>query len=270
MENTLVTQKLTRKVQLKCLEALIEIKKICEKHNLQYYLIGGTALGAYRHKGFIPWDDDIDIGMPRIDYEKFLQVAQQELGDNYYLQTPKTEFNFVFPFTKIRINNTLYKESSIKHLNIHHGVFVDIFPLDTVPENKLSANTQKNLIKFCNRIRAAKISHQRKIHFKNIIKSFLKLYPSSLLRKQYNYALLMGAKSQSRKMGNLLSAYPYGTEIMDKSIFAKGKKIEFEGINFSVPNQIEKFLIKMYGEDYMQLPPLEKRITHLPSEIAGI
>ena len=88
-----------------------EVDRICKKYNLRYSIAGGTLLGAIRHQGFIPWDDDLDISMPREDYDKFIKIAQQELGKKYFLQTWDTDKNFVFPFAKIRENNTLFRRN---------------------------------------------------------------------------------------------------------------------------------------------------------------
>lgn len=260
-----------RKVQLKCLEILIEIKRICEKNDIQFFLIGGTALGAYRHSGFIPWDDDIDIGMPREDYLKFIKICETELSEKYYLQTPNIEKIFTFPFTKIRANGTLYKEQGVANLNIHHGVFVDIFPLDDEPVSKIMWNIQKYVLKVSNLIRMAKIDKYSENIWKRIIKYPLNLlYPRNLLKLQYEFALNIGNYKNSNRMGNFLSGYSYGTEIMDKTVFGVGKEMIFEGHKFVVPELIEEFLTQMYGEDYFKIPPKEKRINHTALIIKGV
>ena len=121
-------------------EILDEVVRICDKYNLDYYLVGGTLIGAIRHKGFIPWDDDLDISMPRADYEKFLEVAPLELDEKYYLENRKYNEKFHLPFTKIKKNNTEFRETFTSSLDNHKGIFVDIFPLDNVkkPYSKLT------------------------------------------------------------------------------------------------------------------------------------
>ena len=118
------------------LNLLVCFKEICEKHKLDYFLTGGTLLGAVRHKGFIPWDDDIDVGMPREDYETFLRVASSCLPDGIFLQTRKTDPEVPFNFAKLRDSRTTFIETSIKDLDINHGVYIDIFPIDYFPASK--------------------------------------------------------------------------------------------------------------------------------------
>ena len=118
-----------RRIQLLELDLLKKVKKICEKYGLVYYLVSGTLLGAVRHKGFIPWDDDIDIAMPYNDYCIFLTLAQKELGDKYFVQNFNTEDGFNRGFTKIRINNTTYVSTENIDSTIHQGIWIDIFPL---------------------------------------------------------------------------------------------------------------------------------------------
>lgn len=110
-----------------------EVIRICQKHHLCYFLIGGSAIGVYYWDGIIPWDDDVDIGMPRKDYERFLQIAPNELDEKYFLQYFETEEHTPYWFAKIREHGTLYVESHFKRLQIHHGIFVDIFPFDEIP-----------------------------------------------------------------------------------------------------------------------------------------
>ena len=111
------------------IEILDEFVRICNKYNLEYYLIGGTMLGAVRHQGFIPWDDDIDVGIMRKDYDLFIKYAREELGDKYYLDCYETNKEYYLPFAKIRKNNTIFNEQVSAHLNNHKGIYIDIIPV---------------------------------------------------------------------------------------------------------------------------------------------
>ncbi len=112
------------------LELFKQFVRICEKNSLRYFVVGGTALGAVRHKGFIPWDDDIDVALPRGDYEKFLSIAQSWLPENMFLQTYITDKNYPNPFAKLRRSDTAFIEKSASRIKMNHGVYIDIFPLD--------------------------------------------------------------------------------------------------------------------------------------------
>jgi len=114
-------------------EMALEVKRICQNHNIEYFLIAGTLLGAVRHKGFIPWDDDLDIGMLRIDYNKFISLAPIEMDKKYVLQTWDTDPGFALPSAKLRKSGTKYIERNSQKANIHNGIFIDIFPFDNAP-----------------------------------------------------------------------------------------------------------------------------------------
>ena len=116
--------------QQNLLDLMITLDGICRKENISYSLHGGTLLGAVRENGFIPWDDDMDIGMLRADYEKFLNVAKEKLNKKYFLQTWDTDEKFALPFAKIRLNGTKYIEHNSKNVDIHNGIYIDIFPYD--------------------------------------------------------------------------------------------------------------------------------------------
>ena len=131
-----------RQLQLVQLKMLEEIDRICKKHDIKYSLFAGSALGAIRHKGFIPWDDDLDIVMMRPEYERFLAAAQKELNESYYLQKEFSE-NWPLQFSKLRKNNTAFIERYIPKMDgIHMGVYVDIFPCDNLSDNDLTAKLQ--------------------------------------------------------------------------------------------------------------------------------
>lgn len=118
------------------LDIMAEIIRVCEVCGIPYFIQGGTAIGALFNKGIVPWDDDIDIGMTRADYERFLQLAPQHLRPQYFLEWFGTERNTPFYFAKVKKNGTLFVEEMFRNMNIHHGIFVDIFPYDCIPDNK--------------------------------------------------------------------------------------------------------------------------------------
>lgn len=128
------------KLQKEQLEIVMEVDRICKKHKINYLMDAGTMLGAVRHKGFIPWDDDLDICMLRKDYDKFSEIVDKELDGKYFYQTNKTDKNFGFFFAKIRKNNTLYLEEMAINNKSHSGIFIDIFPIDNNSDNKKIAN----------------------------------------------------------------------------------------------------------------------------------
>ena len=124
-----------RELQLVELEILLEVDRVCRENGIEYFLDGGTALGAVRHGGFIPWDDDIDIGMTRENYEKFLEIAPEKLKNDYFLQTRKTDKKAPYMYAKVRKNGTVFMEWNKRNLDMHHGIYIDIFPYDNVPDD---------------------------------------------------------------------------------------------------------------------------------------
>lgn len=132
-EGTSYTEEELARLKQVLYEILGRVAEICERHGLRYFITGGTAIGAYFWESILPWDDDVDVGMPRPDYERFLSIAQEELGDTYFLQTTDTDPHALFYFAKVRKNGTLFEEWDFRHVNMHQGIYVDIFPFDRVP-----------------------------------------------------------------------------------------------------------------------------------------
>ena len=132
------TKQQLRKVQLIELEILKEFDKICKDNHLRYILVGGTLIGAIRHNGFIPWDDDIDISMPRKDYNKFIKIQKKQLNhQKYYFQCMETENEFGLPFGKIRRKGSIYSETTCPLDEKKQGIWIDIFPIDKIDNNKI-------------------------------------------------------------------------------------------------------------------------------------
>ncbi len=247
-------------------EILNEFVRICDKYKLQYFLAGGTLLGAVRHKGFIPWDDDLDVTMPRNDYEKFLEIAKSELNNKYMIDNKNTNPKYYLNFTKIRKKNTIFEQDFQVNYDGPKGIWLDVFPLDEAKSlnNKLTPIQRKiNNVIF------------RLVHYKNgfvlgkkfnSIKRFLRklvfLKNTTLLNFQDKIL-----RMQNNKGGNcilcLASTYDYKREIFEKKNYFPAKELEFEGKKYKVPKEYKMVLKQIYG-DYMQLPPKDKQITHNP------
>ena len=248
-----IDQKILKQAQEIMLDMLVEFDNICKKHNLQYWLDSGTLLGAVRHKGFIPWDDDIDLSMPLEDYNKFIEVAQDELSDSIFFQTSKTDKEFPFDYIKLRSNRAKIIEfhEKDKKVEYHQGVFVDIFPMLTLPNDEFHQNFYCDIFKLIRSVASVSLhtpnGQNRPKERKKLIEAL------SLMHQGYkdsNTKVIYGAE-----MPDVSAWFDY------KKIFPL-KKMEFEGIEFLAPNDPDHYLGSIYSFNYMELPPKEKRTTH--------
>jgi len=248
-----------KKIEIQILKEFISV---CDKLNLKYYLMEGTLLGAVRHGGFIPWDDDIDVGMPREDYDRFCREGQKLLPEYYFIQTIHTECDYRANFAKIRDSRTTFIETSVRNCNINHGIYIDIFPLDYCFDD-VSAQTRRFRKQRFMNIRIAKGFYfpDYKKTLKRKIAEVISVirYPTirSALAAREKW---MKALPQSSTFANYCSAW-YKKEIVPKEWFGEGEYLEFEGFRARVPKEYDKWLTCVYG-DYMQLPPIEKRVAH--------
>lgn len=251
------------------LEIFAEFIKVCKKLNLKYYLLGGTLLGAVRHKGFIPWDDDIDVGMLREDYEIFISKADKLLPNNLFLQTSKSDPNVPFNFCKIRNNNTTFVEKSVKSFKINHGVYIDIFPLDFYPNGIVP----RSRFKLKKKLLDVKIRKSFDLPFPKGIIARAALILSSFIVRDYREAVrkkdfLFKLTKKSNLIANHCGAWG-DKEIVPAEWYGEGDVLEFEGISVIVPKEYDKWLSRVYG-NYMELPPMEKRIPHHYVEICDL
>lgn len=273
MQNKEVNLKELQQVELDILKEFI---RVCNELNVKYFLDSGTLLGCIRHGGFIPWDDDIDISMPREDYEIFLKEGQKLLKDKYFLQTYKTDPEYTMGFAKIRNSETTFIESSVKNLKINHGVYIDIFPLDGYNDkNKIRNFLNKKAFVLYN-LQINK-KYDFKITHKNTIKGKLVLILSNLLYGRKSVPSLLEKKEKIAKEYSIndtgkIYCFFYNTTTdlkMDSSIFEEGITKKFENIDVIVPKKYDEYLKIMYG-DYMTLPPKEKRIAHHYNEVIDL
>lgn len=249
------------KIQKRQFKMLTMFDEICKKHKLKYFLLGGTLLGAVRHKGFIPWDDDIDVCMFREDYEKFLELAQDELGEKYFLQNVDTEKNYGLMYSKIVENNTLYLEKTAKNVDINHGIFIDIFVLDNVSNNLKDSNKKFKKILFLKMLLLIKSKYtietnsiMKKIEV--IILKFISIFTNkNRLINKLNKLMIMEEKT------DYVADYstPYFSKWkMKRNFFDEVAYYEFEGRMFPATKYYDEYLSHFYN-DYMTLPPIEKR-----------
>ena len=254
-----------RELQLFELTMLQDIAKTCDELNIRYYLSSGTLLGAVRHKGFIPWDDDVDLVMHYDDYQRFLAFAQERLGDRYFVQNMATEPNFHFSFTRVRRNGTSCINRSKEKWNVHQGVWVDIFPLVPV-KGKLDFRLKHLVFSFCNFIHMDSLFSSYEEDFLELlgplgfraVKAFHKLPMDKRtgLHMRIVDRLCRGKRRAycSDLWGNITTMFP--ADIFDDRV-----KLEFEGQLFYAPKEYDRYLTVKFG-DYMQLPPEDKRKTH--------
>lgn len=267
---TELSSEVLEKLQNTQIEILKEIVRICEKHQLRYFLIYGTLLGAIRHNGFIPWDDDLDIGMPREDYEKFKEIAKEELSDSYFLQNMETQKDYWLMFSKVRKNNTIFEEEAVKNMPdyIHKGIFVDIFPYDYVGKKEGAlVYIQFVLSKAIIETLYYKAGVYKKSSLRYPILDFvLCLFSKKTLGKMQTKIATLQKRKNAKYFADFNAPRSYEKAIYPIDGFLPSLDHEFAGETFQVPNAYDAYLQKVYG-NYMQLPKEEDRVNHRTLQI---
>lgn len=254
-------------------DVLKEFQKICNRHQLTYYAIGGTAIGAVRHHGIIPWDDDIDVGMPRPDYERFLEICRTSDLGNYELVSNETHPNYNLPFPKFCNRNTTLVERMDVPCVI--GLFIDIFPLDNTSDDMVEVQALVHRYKKLQNRHEAICSHNSFFQYISLL-----LKPHEWGRFVYKTLGFFFRKPMKRyllrEMNKISLKYPYGStkhlinyggaygmrELFSSHIIeGKSVKVPFENITIDLMPGYDEYLRGVYG-NYMQLPPEEKRVAH--------
>lgn len=258
-------------------QILSDFIAVCEKYNLTYFVVYGTAIGAVRHHGFIPWDDDIDVAMLREDYDKFCKIFPKELGKEYSLLTPEMDGRYACTVTHIQKKGTKFVSEASQDLKCEQCIFMDIFPLDYVAKEKRAALRQARYSNILGRLLFLSGTAYPVIPYKGVagkiakiicvmIHYFLKILritPCFLYKK---YVSVVTRYNGRKDKSEYVTSFEYANGLKDRvkrdELFPI-QKISFESLQVNIPANNHEFLTKVYG-DYMKIPPEEERVNHMP------
>lgn len=245
------------------LDMIKDIDVLCKKYDIKYYIAYGSCIGAVRHKGFIPWDDDFDISMTDDNYFKFLSICEKELDkEKYYVQTYEKEEKYYLSFAKIRNIQTTLIEEKNSDIDITYGVYIDVFPLVGVPKNKF-----KRLLLKVNRafMLSSNINVINNKFLRFVFNLLLKTFGRKRLLKYATKRCFKYKCSDCREVVSIADGDGFEKNIIDKSVLGNYKYVPFEDTYLPIPEGYDTYLRNIYG-DYMQIPSPEqiKKSEHTP------
>ena len=245
-----------KKMQAVVLKILCDIDTFCRKYKIRYFLSGGSCLGAIRHKGFIPWDDDGDIMMPRPDYERFIKLFSEECADKYTVGALSTSKDWQRQFARVWDNNTSWKSTSVD--DVEMGIFIDIFPIDGLPSNKFVRKIHYALVNVLKGLGNASVKkrylpHEKYIALKNVARFFVRPFGQRFFTKKMDNLGKMYKFEKSKYVGAIMAAHYGEAETIKKESMSKAAFVPFENKKFPVPIDYDTYLSNLYGE-YMVIP----------------
>ena len=268
-------QEQLRRLQLAQLDIVREIDRVCREHDIAYFLDSGAALGAVRHGGFIPWDDDIDLGIPRSDYERFLEIAPAALGPEYVVAHPARYPNMAGMFAKVWKRGTRFTTQESKEAGVPQGIFVDVFPYDPLHADEIVAQKQTTKcrlwqsVSYLYHAKTITVPHQGVLGVLERGACFIAHFAVRILfnpqRIGKNFSTW--AQKGSELPGNFWLNMSYVTNPFPHEVLAPSAPLEFEGYSFSGPAKVEQYLEILYGSTWKQLPPMKERKNHAPLEL---
>lgn len=264
-----------KKVQQYEMSILKDFISVCEEYNLTYFALAGTGIGALRHKGFIPWDDDIDVGLPRKDYEKLLEVFEEKYADKYTIGNAEHMKNYPLMTTRIMIKGTKFVEESLKNIKCELGIFLDVYAFDNVSDDEKEFKRQARKAWFYSKILILRHIAFPILPFKGIkgklahmvcAVAHLTLVIFRVSPKWiYNQCKKASCKYNNidtNRMAYFCDTSPYINMVSKDKSFPL-ITLDFEDVKLNFPRDLDEMLTFVYG-DYMKLPPVEKRKNHYP------
>lgn len=261
-----LTEQELKKLQGILLEMLLEVDRICKKYDIQYTLIGGTLLGAVRHGGFIPWDDDLDLSMMRGDYERFRTACQEDLdGSKYFFQDNTTDPEYRWGYARIRRKNSEFVRVGQEHLKMQTGIFLDIFVGDNIPDFYPLRALHCFYCFFLRKVLYSETGTvSEKSNLKRGVYKLLRRIPVAVVFRRLK-GLQRWNKKETTYMRNLTFPPPKGRQLgFLRAWYLNNTELTFEGHRFPAISRYPEYLAFKYG-NYMALPPPEKRHWHAAS-----
>jgi len=257
-----------RQVQLIQVDLISEVDRICKKMNIRYNMVGGTMLGAIRHKGYIPWDDDADIGFLREEYEKFREACKTELNhEKYYIQDCRDTEGYRWGYGKLRRKDTEFIRLNQEFMPYEQGIAIDLMPFDNVPNSQIGKRIHKLKCFIYRKIFWSAVGRKTD---KNAIKRFvyklLYLIPEKTITKSYQRFINRCGKKETKEVRILTFPTPKKVFGYDRKWYTELDNYEFEGKNFPGAKDYSGYLSVKY-KNFMDLPPIEKRKTHPISKL---
>ena len=247
------------------LDLLTELDRICKKRNISYFLTGGTLLGAIRHGGFIPWDDDLDVALLRPEYEKLMEALREELDPAFFLHDWYTDPHSPLPYAKLKIRGTHYRETVSDRCAMDDAIFIDIFPYDNTPVCPRLQKKQAKQLFLLRRLIMVRAgfrlggNSRGKRLFYGALRAVSFLLPMGWMKRRFDRICTWGGNGDSEFVTCLHGAYAYTRETKHRAMLEKTVPHAFETGQFPVPEDYDGFLRSHYG-NYMQLPPEEQRV----------
>ncbi len=264
-----MTQEELRRIGTVQLQIMDEVHRLCELHHIRYYMIAGTLLGAVRHSGFIPWDLDIDVAMPRADYERFREICKTKLDEAYCYLDHTSGRNYPRPHALVTAKDTkiCMKYDPLNPKPMELGIYVDIFPLDHAPDDEKLRRKQAKKLRRIRRLKQWRLPYsysyrrwKRYAHY--TVSALLSWISVPRLNAYQQKQMQKYDQLETKCLCSMASGYPYEKQCMPKEIYGEPVLLEFEGRKYYAPEHYEEWLTRLYG-DYMQLPPPEKRQANL-------
>ena len=265
-----------KKLQRTQIEIFKEVDRICKKYDIQYFGTWGTTLGAIRHGGFIPWDDDIDISMKWKEFKKFEEACKVELDEKYFLQNTESDKYYWQPYSKIRLNNTTSMDMDLTHMKCHYGICIDIFPINPIPNSKILRIKQSTLINIYKLLCYIPYILYTNPNDKTYKGKIIRVIPKTII--SFLKKFLIGNKKLNKLRNSITESInkydidkcdycgetmvgPSNIGVYKNEIFKEAIEVNFEDVKMPIPKEYHQYLKLVYGE-YMELPKEEDRIGH--------
>lgn len=263
---TTADEEALRQVQL---ELLAEFGRVCASHDIEYFALYGTALGAVRHGGFIPWDDDLDVGMLRADYDRLADIIGADLGEGYFFQTVDSDPFYGCLFGKLRKNDTRCVDKISFGSQQHGGIFIDVFPLDARATGRWTSREQRFMRYVGFRLLYLKAGYRLPMRNESAVTRIAQIVARAVVRVLPRRALIaltmrparLGRAESPDQYVSLFGAYLYDRDTVDAAWIHPLKSVPFEGVTIPVFGNVDAYLTQVYG-DYMQPPPIEQQTSH--------